>query len=1003
MSTERIQIEVRQDGAQEVKRNLQDIGKAAQESGALVNLLKGYLAGITVQAIAKVGDEYANLQNKIREVSTSLTNANQITARLYDIAAKSRSSIAGVVDAYFTLDVALSKYGVTQERVGNAVETLSKAFTAFGTSTENAQLALVQLGQGFSKNRLETQDLKSILQSAPPLIDILAKNLDIQGFSTDQARLKLLDLADQGKITGTVMLKAIEQMSGEIDTKFNSSIKTIDQAVTVFSQNFKKAIGEILLNSGFTETISNGLLGMANNMNLVIDVAQVLGAGLGFLLLATTGLSAAMAVLNAILAVNPFILLATAAIIGIGAIYKLTQATVESTNTIKANGDASNVMMEAQAKGLLGIAGLRQQAALKEKQAFDTMKEARKDISQGQISPAVQAILNDLERENAIVLKTGDAYEVAKAQLQAYKTKKAELIPEEQRAIQAITQSRLVLERQKQAITDFTGPAEEYKNRVQALTDANVNGFITAEQLAKGLDDAKLALDRFTNQKTFSAGIVDGLNREIAALKSTGDQYTINRELIGLYNQKGSELTKQEVDKYSALIQTRIEMERQKSVIESVKRPWTEYEQTVKALNAAQAAGAITARQYTLAMDEQNLAFAKAKNQKTFSEQFVDDLKREMETLKLTGDAYAVATGLLGAYKQKGSELTDEETRQFGAMLQKRVEMERQKSLVEGIIGPYQNYENNVKSLSAAYQDGRINAAQFNQALVEQELALLKVKEAAATTFGEGFSIKMRQMVLETRNATAQLGSMFASIFGPGGTLSKGIGDAVAQAIVFGKSWKESIRSVAQQILSQLISAIVQIGVNMLLQSTIGQGIQAASTAGTVAQGAAITAAMTPAAAMTTLATGGTNAIGLSSLLPLVFGMFTSFIGGFREGGYTGALPENAIAGVVHGQEFVMNAAATRRNRSTLEALNAGKDPATFVAPPATPPVSIAISNQIPDAAYEVRQLNETEIEIIAKRVVRREAAEVIANDLRNPNSRTSKSMSANTHAGRRR
>lgn len=46
---------------------------------------------------------------------------------------------------------------------------------------------------------------------------------------------------------------------------------------------------------------------------------------------------------------------------------------------------------------------------------------------------------------------------------------------------------------------------------------------------------------------------------------------------------------------------------------------------------------------------------------------------------------------------------------------------------------------------------------------------------------------------------------------------------------------------------------------------------------------------------------------------------------GFAAGGYTGNGGIGQEAGVVHGQEFVVNAAATRQNRAMLEAMNAGR------------------------------------------------------------------------------
>jgi phage-related minor tail protein len=45
---------------------------------------------------------------------------------------------------------------------------------------------------------------------------------------------------------------------------------------------------------------------------------------------------------------------------------------------------------------------------------------------------------------------------------------------------------------------------------------------------------------------------------------------------------------------------------------------------------------------------------------------------------------------------------------------------------------------------------------------------------------------------------------------------------------------------------------------------------------------------------------------------------------GFAKGGYTGSGSRSAVAGVVHGQEFVVNAAATARNREMLERINRG-------------------------------------------------------------------------------
>lgn len=48
---------------------------------------------------------------------------------------------------------------------------------------------------------------------------------------------------------------------------------------------------------------------------------------------------------------------------------------------------------------------------------------------------------------------------------------------------------------------------------------------------------------------------------------------------------------------------------------------------------------------------------------------------------------------------------------------------------------------------------------------------------------------------------------------------------------------------------------------------------------------------------------------------------------GFRTGGYTGDHARDEVAGIVHGQEFVMTAEATRKHRQVLEAMNQGVSP----------------------------------------------------------------------------
>ncbi|MEM9677088.1 MAG: hypothetical protein AAF890_03440 [Pseudomonadota bacterium] len=80
----------------------------------------------------------------------------------------------------------------------------------------------------------------------------------------------------------------------------------------------------------------------------------------------------------------------------------------------------------------------------------------------------------------------------------------------------------------------------------------------------------------------------------------------------------------------------------------------------------------------------------------------------------------------------------------------------------------------------------------------------------------------------------------------------------------------------------------------------------------------------------------GSMSSGLSTTSAVTSAIGAGVGGLFQSGGYTGDGSPSAVAGLVHGQEYVINAQATKRHRSMLEQINAG----TF-AMPAVPSMSV--------------------------------------------------------------
>lgn len=123
---------------------------------------------------------------------------------------------------------------------------------------------------------------------------------------------------------------------------------------------------------------------------------------------------------------------------------------------------------------------------------------------------------------------------------------------------------------------------------------------------------------------------------------------------------------------------------------------------------------------------------------------------------------------------------------------------------------------------------------------------------------------------------------------------------------------------------------------------------------------------------------------------------------GFMLGGYTGNMPTTAAAGIVHGREYVMDAAATKRiGVGNLEAMRAGRALPSSGGKASSP--SIKIENYGTPQNYDVQQISRDEIILIARDQVRKEAPKVVSADIKNPNSRTSKALQSSTTASRKR
>lgn len=187
-------------------------------------------------------------------------------------------------------------------------------------------------------------------------------------------------------------------------------------------------------------------------------------------------------------------------------------------------------------------------------------------------------------------------------------------------------------------------------------------------------------------------------------------------------------------------------------------------------------------------------------------------------------------------------------------------------SPTSGIDGEYQQRMADLDAYAAAYPQ-KITEIEQTRAAIEAQYRQQRV-DAMWQEWSQ-------------QNAATQAAAAAFDAFG------QTAGNALTGILTGSMSVSDALRSIGSNILSSVINAFVQMGIQWAQSVIMGQAGMAAASAATIAQAAAISAAMAPAAAMTSLATAGTNSApamaGMSATVGLAKTL--SIAGALKNGG----------------------------------------------------------------------------------------------------------------------
>lgn len=890
MSTERIDIQIREDGSRVVKRSLEDIGTSATKTADKVDEMSRRLS----EAAQKVGLKYDALAGRFRQLNGRFATSGQVPRELQamatqagaaagkmDLADKAAAQLKralvalggamaliktiNIADQYATLQNRLRTVTKSTEELSAVTERLNDIANgtrqSFGSTVELfTRMSGASKELGVSQNELlnftESLNQAVVLSGATAaeasasliqlgqgmasgtlrgdelrsVLEQLPIVADVIAKSLGVTRGELRQLGTDGKITADTVLRAFAQARGELADKFAKSVPTVGQALQVLNNKLGQFLGEADQSAGVTTALARALLNLSNNLPTVARSLGVVAVGMT-------------------VAFGPTIL---------GHIRNATNAVRVFMAAVAANPIGALVTVLATAIAYLTL--FRDELVL----------VTQDSITLGDYMRAVWEIIRDgvtfsvkLFRDSFI-----PALDEVRKSLGWFGSLIKTLMAEIKRFINDI-------------INGFVSLSRVISVVVKGVPKL-IKGEMSAGELGSAVKDAFVA----SVDRDYIGEVADAASGMLDDLTDRARKFALERQKsqevkkVDL-DKKGPRLVKPQVDDGKELKKLRDELQALVGSVDPVIGGLQAITDGREILTKAVQKGIITDEYAREISEKLSQRYEEQVNPVAALNKEVAD---EVRLLGLSAEAREIETQMMALQarlKTAGVTLTNEETdayRNAYTYIQQATKAQREKAdALKEIRGPIEEALKQQRLLNELVNEGSITTLEFNQAMMKLRLDMNQA------SFSDGFISQLEAMQQGMDNFSARAGEKFATLTD---SMIDGFADATAKSIVLGESFSDNLGRAADQALTTLISSLIKLGVQMAINAALGKTLGTTATAASIAQAKTAAVAWAPAAAGASLATVGANSGPATTAMTLTYAAAKGLaLSGFRTGG----------------------------------------------------------------------------------------------------------------------
>lgn len=233
-------------------------------SSGLISSLKGVAATLaTVIGIGKMtdmADTYSNTTSRLNLMNDGLQTTDQLQNNILSSANDARAQYQSMADMVGKLGIMAGGAFDSSDQIVDFAELLQKNYKIAGTSASEAASATTQLTQALASGVLRGDELNSVMENAPTVIQA------IEGYlGADIAQIR--KLAEEGELTADVITKAMFASADQTEAAFQAIKPTFSDVWTVFKNDAGEA----------WEGVNRGMSDLANSPGISTFLHNVIG------------------------------------------------------------------------------------------------------------------------------------------------------------------------------------------------------------------------------------------------------------------------------------------------------------------------------------------------------------------------------------------------------------------------------------------------------------------------------------------------------------------------------------------------------------------------------------------------------------------------------------------------------------------------------------------------------------------------------------------------------